>query len=81
VRRYEKIWNQLKQTKHCVIRCKPEKMQTIINCVRKEKTQENAPRHSLELPSFGRLRVKRRIDNGVGIITFRLEASYRSYEL
>ena len=80
-RRYASIWNQLKKEKKCTITCKPAKMDTIVRCVRKEKSRENAPRHSLEIPSFGRLRVKREISNGVGIIYFRLVHSFKSYEL
>jgi len=80
-RRYAQLWTEIKNKKQVVVKCKPAKVATIIACVRKEKSRENAPRHALEMQSFGRLKAEHKIINGEGIITFKLVNSYRSYEL
>lgn len=82
-RRYAELWNRIKKDKRCTVRCKPEKVNTIILCVQKEKSIENAVKHTLELPSFGRLKIKKEInkEKGTALIEFLLVASFKNYEL
>jgi hypothetical protein len=51
--------------------------------VQKEKSRENAVKHTLELPSFGRLKIKKEVDKekGTALIEFLLVASFKNYEL
>jgi len=39
-RRYADIWERLKETKRCEIRCDPDAVNTIVAMVRKEKLQD-----------------------------------------
>ncbi len=69
-RRYKELWDTLKIKKKVTIRCRPEKMPTIIQALMKEKSMENAPRKALDLPSFGRLEYKANKEDGT--VTFKL---------
>ena len=63
-RRYASIWSALKKHRRILIRCRPEKMTTLIQAVKKEKAREVAPRRALELPAYGKLEIVRRRDKG-----------------
>jgi hypothetical protein len=82
-RRYGNIWKQLKETKRCIITCRLEKMDTIIRCMYKEKARENAIKTALEIPSYGRLKVKKIINKAAGtaIIDFRLVVGNKAFDL
>lgn len=63
MRKYEEIWEKLKRTKMdqwVMVHFKSDhQLQTIINMVKKEKCSANITRKRLDLPSFGKLVIKR----------------------
>lgn len=67
LRKYEVIWEQLKQAgseKWIVINlADAAMMQTVINMVQVEKSRANVARKHLDLPQFGRLVIKRDLAN------------------
>ena len=63
-RRYATIWAAIKKHRKVLIRCRPEKMVTLIQAVKKEKSKEVAPRRALDLPAHGKLEIKRWKDKG-----------------
>lgn len=69
-RRYHDVWEQIKKYKKVTVKCKANKVATIVQAVQKEKARENAPRAALELPTYGKLEIKQ--DKEKGEIVFRL---------
>lgn len=81
-RRYSTIWAELKSKKKVIVKCRAEKVRTLVQAVKKEKARENAPKTALDLPSFGLLRKAVRIlENGMAQITFTLEPATRAEDL
>lgn len=81
-RRYASIWAELKAKKRVVIRCRAVKVRTLVQAVKKEKARDNAPRVSLDLPSFGKMeKVVKFIANGMAEITFFLTVVARAEDL
>jgi hypothetical protein len=72
---YQQIWKALKANTRAkiVVRCKYDHMETLIQAVKKIKSQENSARKRLDDPSaphWGRLVVDKDID--AGTVTFSL---------
>lgn len=63
-RRYASIWSQLKKTGKAIVRCKPAKIRTIVQGVKKVKSTENTINRSLGLKTYGELEIKRFPDKG-----------------
>lgn len=81
-RRYQVIWDKLKVSKQVTVRCRPDKKDTLIQGVMKEKSKENAPRKNLDLPSYGRLEHNTvKIAADMVAITFHLLVSNRAEDL
>lgn len=66
MRKYEQIWHQIKQAsvnspdQWVVVTVRDASMiQTIINMVQVEKSRQQVARRALDLPGFGKLRIKR----------------------
>lgn len=63
MRKYEPIWQQLKENgsdKWVVVNVKrKESIQTIINMVQNEKSRANVSRKRLDLPAYGLLEIRR----------------------
>lgn len=78
-RRYASIWEAIKKHRKVLIRCRPEKMATLIQAVKKQKSREVAPRRALELPAFGKLEIERRKDKGE--VEFKLVSFNRAENL
>ena len=82
MRRYAPLWNELKEKGEVTVRCNASKANTIVLCLRKEKTREAAARKALELPGFGTLKVHTTVANGKAILKFTLKVtSIKGYEL
>lgn len=58
-RRYQPIWDELKKKGHATIRCKPAKIRTLVQGVKKEKSRENSINKSLGLQTWGELEITR----------------------
>ena len=56
-RRYRPIWLELKRHHKASVDCHPDKVATIIQAVKKEKSGENAPRKALELKAWDDLEI------------------------
>ena len=78
-RHYASIWTAIKKHKRVKIKCRPEKMATLIQAVKKEKAREVAPRRALELPAYGKLEIIRRTEEG--LVEFKLVSFLRSENL
>jgi hypothetical protein len=67
MRHYETIWEKLKHAdmdQWVEVRvAHADRIQTIINMVQNEKSRANVARKALDLPSFGRLVIRREPEN------------------
>ena len=66
LRRYEVIWEKIKEADHdqwvAVKFSSPSQLQTIINMVQVEKSKAHVARKQLDLPGFGKLKIRREPD-------------------
>lgn len=81
-KRYDVIWKAIKKGEEVKVKCREEKAATIIQGVKKLKAQENAPRVSLDLPSYGKLQILReKLTDGMMLLTFKRLVLTRAEDL
>jgi hypothetical protein len=78
-RRYSSIWSAIKKHRKVLIRCRPEKMTTLVQGVKKEKAREVAPRRALDLDAYGKLEIVRHREKGE--VEFKLVSFVRAENL
>jgi hypothetical protein len=80
--RYKPIWEELKKKKETSVRCRAAKARTLIQAVKKQKAKENAPKVSLDLPSFGVMKTEiKELADGMVRVIFRLIPATRAEDL